>query len=154
MGKIYKNRLKLLLMCLTTVILSIFILASLSGASEISENAIKMPIIMYHSVLKDKSSQNDYVISPDLFESDLKYFQENGYTTVTVNDLIDYVFNNYYGQVHISLGMISKDSKKILFNYLDDKKGRVVVYHTTSGYPVPFNELYLLEISVLKAFCL
>ena len=65
MGKIYKNRLKLLLMCLTTVILSIFILASLSGASEISENAIKMPIIMYHSVLKDKSSQNDYVISPD-----------------------------------------------------------------------------------------
>lgn len=74
MGKIYKNRLKLLLMCLTTVILSIFILASLSGASEISENAIKMPIIMYHSVLKDKSSQNDYVISPDLFESDLKIF--------------------------------------------------------------------------------
>ena len=72
MGKIYKNRLKLLLMCLTTVILSIFILASLSGASEISENAIKMPIIMYHSVLNDKSSQNDYVISPDLFESDLK----------------------------------------------------------------------------------
>ena len=94
MGKIYKNRLKLLLMCLTTVILSIFILASLSGASEISENAIKMPIIMYHSVLKDKSSQNDYVISPDLFESDLKYFQENGYTTVTVNDLIDYVYSD------------------------------------------------------------
>jgi len=81
-------------MCLTTVILSIFILASLSGASEISENAIKMPIIMYHSVLKDKSSQNDYVISPDLFESDLKYFQENGYTTVTVNDLIDYVYSD------------------------------------------------------------
>lgn len=94
MGKIYKNRLKLLLMCLTTVILSIFILASLSGASEISKNAIKMPIIMYHSVLKDKSSQNDYVISPDLFESDLKYFQENGYTTVTVNDLIDYVYSD------------------------------------------------------------
>lgn len=94
MGKIYKNRLKLLLMCLTTVILSIFILTSLSGASEISENAIKMPIIMYHSVLKDKSSQNDYVISPDLFESDLKYFKENGYTTVTVNDLIDYVYSD------------------------------------------------------------
>ena len=35
MGKIYKNRLKLLLMCLTTVILSILILASLSGESEI-----------------------------------------------------------------------------------------------------------------------
>lgn len=52
MGKIYKNRLKLLLMCLTTVILSIFILSSLSGASEISKNAIKIPIIMYHSVLR------------------------------------------------------------------------------------------------------
>ena len=56
MGKIYKNRLKLLLMCLTTVILSIFILASLSGASEISENAIKMPIIMYHSRIHNLES--------------------------------------------------------------------------------------------------
>lgn len=34
------------------------------------------------------------MISPDLFESDLKYFQENGYTTVTVNDLIDYVYSD------------------------------------------------------------
>ena len=47
MGKIYKNRLKLLLMCLTTVILSIFILASLSGASEISENAIKIVLPIF-----------------------------------------------------------------------------------------------------------
>ncbi len=94
MVKIYKSRLKLLLCSTATVIVSIFILCSLSGATEIDENSVKLPIIMYHSVLKDKASQNDYVVSPELFESDLKYFKDNDYTTVTVNDLIDYVYAN------------------------------------------------------------
>ena len=52
-----------------------------------------LPIIMYHSILKDKNLQNDYTISPDLFEKDLKYLTSNGYTTVTVEDLINYVYH-------------------------------------------------------------
>lgn len=48
---------------------------------------------MYHSILKDKSRLNDYVISPDEFESDLKYINENGYNTIVMNDLINYVQN-------------------------------------------------------------
>ena len=65
-------------------------------------------------------------------------------------ELLDTLFNNYKGDVHISLGMISFDAKKELYKYLDDKKDRVVMYHTTSGYPVIFNELYLMEIAELK----
>jgi N-acetylneuraminate synthase len=64
--------------------------------------------------------------------------------------LIDYIFNNYNGNVHISLGMIEKKEKKELLNYLMGKKDRVVVYWTTSGYPVKFEELYLMEIIELK----
>lgn len=51
---------------------------------------IILPIIMYHSLLKDEKYQGKYVLSPDLFESDLKYLEQNGYTTIVIQDLIDY----------------------------------------------------------------
>ncbi len=52
-----------------------------------------VPVIMYHSILKDSSLQGKYVVSPDQLENDLKYLSENGYTAVTVSDLISYVEN-------------------------------------------------------------
>lgn len=94
MENLFKTRLKTLLISLVAVISTVFFLCLMSGASEAPSDAVKLPIIMYHSVLMDKSSRNDYVVSPDLFESDLKYFKDNGYTAVTVNDLIDYVYKN------------------------------------------------------------
>lgn len=54
---------------------------------------VKLPIIMYHSLLKDERYQGKYVISPDLFEEDLKYLKENGYETVTVADLVSHYEN-------------------------------------------------------------
>ena len=50
----------------------------------------KIPIVMYHSVLKDKTYHGKYVISPDELESDLLYLKEHGYTTVLPQDLIAY----------------------------------------------------------------
>lgn len=68
--------------------------------------------------------------------------------------IMDILFNEYKGDVHVSLGMISKKEKEKLFLYLENKKNRVVIYHTTSGYPVKFEELFLLEILELKKiFC-
>lgn len=58
-----------------------------------SKDGVFLPIIMYHSLLKDSKLQNDYTISPALFEKDLKYLTNNGYTTVTVEDLTDYVYH-------------------------------------------------------------
>jgi peptidoglycan/xylan/chitin deacetylase (PgdA/CDA1 family) len=54
---------------------------------------VKLPVIMYHALLKHSSKDNQYVISPDLFEADLKYLQEAGYTPVFMADVIDYVEN-------------------------------------------------------------
>jgi N-acetylneuraminate synthase len=69
-------------------------------------------------------------------------------------ELAYYLFDNYNGEIHISTGMLSKDER---FNFwewinkeylgvrkLDPKK--LVVYHCTSGYPVPFDKLYLANI--------
>jgi len=64
--------------------------------------------------------------------------------------LLDYVFENYDGDVHVSFGMITKDEINDLTSYLKKQKNHVVVYWTTSGYPVRFEELYLLEINNLK----
>lgn len=49
---------------------------------------------MYHSILADKKLQGDYVISPNQLEEDLKELNNCGYTTVTVNELVDYVYND------------------------------------------------------------
>lgn len=50
----------------------------------------RLPIIMYHSLLKEKNRQGKYVISPDLLESDMKYLKQHGYTPINMQDLIDY----------------------------------------------------------------
>lgn len=56
-----------------------------------SEEKLSVPIIMYHSILKDDSKSCDYIITPALLEKDLIYLRDYNYTTIVVNDLINYV---------------------------------------------------------------
>lgn len=53
--------------------------------------SVKLPIIMYHSVLKDQAQAGKYVISPSTLAADLDYLTAHGYETVTVTDLVRYV---------------------------------------------------------------
>lgn len=50
-------------------------------------------MLMYHSLLKDPARHGKYVVSPDLFESDLKYLKEHGYSFVGIQELIDFVYS-------------------------------------------------------------
>ena len=50
-------------------------------------------ILMYRSLLKDPARHGKYVVSPDLFESDLKYLKEHGYSFVGIQELIDFVYS-------------------------------------------------------------
>lgn len=59
-----------------------------------SDSYIEIPIIMYHGILKDKKHQGKYVISPKTFEKDLQYLNDNGYTTIFMTDLINYVYED------------------------------------------------------------
>jgi len=56
------------------------------------KEGIKVSIIMYHSILNSKT--NKYTATPDELESDLKYIKDNGYNTITMTDLIEYVYND------------------------------------------------------------
>lgn len=50
-------------------------------------DGVRLPIIMYHSVLKDKSLAGPYTITPEMIESDLAYIEEQGYTTMFVSEV-------------------------------------------------------------------
>lgn len=51
-------------------------------------------VLMYHQVSTNPNALGKYVISPKEFESDLEYIEKNGYTIVTVKQIIDYYENN------------------------------------------------------------
>jgi peptidoglycan/xylan/chitin deacetylase (PgdA/CDA1 family) len=46
---------------------------------------------MYHQISREPNRLGAYVVSEEEFESDLKLLQDNGYTTVTIKDLLKYV---------------------------------------------------------------
>ncbi len=58
-----------------------------------SNDAVYLPVIMYHGLSENPQKQGRYVISPTILEEDLKYIKENGYTTVVMEDVIQYVQN-------------------------------------------------------------
>jgi len=60
-------------------------------ADELSAEEVKVPIIMYHLVTENPKYIGKYGITPKELEADLVYLQTNGYTTIVVQDLIDFV---------------------------------------------------------------
>ena len=81
------------------LIVSMFILASsLLISADSKENLndkIKLPIIMYHHISKKSSALGDYVITPEQFETDLKYIKQKGYEAITAQNLVDYYNGNF-----------------------------------------------------------
>ncbi|MDC6466077.1 N-acetylneuraminate synthase family protein [Flavobacteriaceae bacterium] len=70
----------------------------------------------------------------------------------THQKLLEYLANNYQGQIHISTGMTFKnelENIKTLFKQ-KNKLESLVIYSCTSGYPVDADEVCLMEISTLK----
>lgn len=57
------------------------------------QDQIELPVIMYHHMLKNEDRKGPYVITPTQFENDLRYLQNNGYTTISVNELLQYIDN-------------------------------------------------------------
>jgi len=55
------------------------------------EKEVQVPIIMYHLVTENNRYVGKYGIRPSQLEEDLKYLKENGYNTVVMQDLINFV---------------------------------------------------------------
>lgn len=61
--------------------------------STAAKPSVRLPIIMYHHVLKDRSRLGKYIVSPKEIEKDILYLKEQGYTTIVMEDLINFVYN-------------------------------------------------------------
>lgn len=66
--------------------------------------------------------------------------------------MLEWLCDNYGGEIHVSLGMTTHEEEEKLIT-LFETKGRnqdLVVYACTSGYPVPFEDVCLLEINRIR----
>lgn len=60
-------------------------------ADTVDEDKISVPILMYHSILNHPPDRCEFMLPTEIFQSDMNYLKEHGYTTVFVADLIAYV---------------------------------------------------------------
>ena len=64
-------------------------------------------------------------------------------------EMLEVLRDDYKGDVHVSFGMTTKNEQQKLIDFFQEKnqaKERLVVYSCTSGYPVSFEDVCLLEI--------
>ncbi|MFV0322549.1 MAG: N-acetylneuraminate synthase family protein [Alphaproteobacteria bacterium] len=67
-------------------------------------------------------------------------------------ELQGWLCDNYAGEIHVSLGMTTDEEKEQIVQFYESK-GRakdLVLYSCTSGYPVPFEDICLLEITRIQ----
>lgn len=63
-------------------------------------------------------------------------------------EMLGYLCENFDGDIHLSFGMTTQDEEKEIITFFEER-GRsknLVIYSCTSGYPVPFEDIGLLEI--------
>lgn len=107
-------------------------------------NEARVPIIMYHKISKNGGLLGKYTITPEEFENDLKYLKENGFTTVTMADLIAFVHSGtalpekpivltfddgYYSDYRYAFPLLKKYESKAVFSII----GKVTDEYSSEG---------------------
>ena len=66
------------------LLLTVFLIKASLYPTALQANSvpIKLPVIMYHSILKDPKRAGSYVVSPEVLENDLQFLKQRGYTSV------------------------------------------------------------------------
>jgi len=67
--------------------------------------------------------------------------------------MLEILRDDYIGEVHISTGMTTKEEIEQIVLFFEEKnqaENRLIIYNCTSGYPVPFKDVCLLGISMLR----
>ncbi len=67
-------------------------------------------------------------------------------------EMLEVLRDEFKGEVHLSFGMTTQEEERKVIEFFEEKndaKDRLVIYSCTSGYPVPFKNVCLLEITRL-----
>lgn len=68
-------------------------------------------------------------------------------------EMLKVLRDEFEGEIHLSFGMTTQEEERKIVEFFEETnqaKNRLVIYSCTSGYPVPFNNVCLLEISRLR----
>jgi peptidoglycan/xylan/chitin deacetylase (PgdA/CDA1 family) len=105
--------------CVLFFFLGKLLFFSSAGSSE--EEAIFLPVIMYHSIFE--GTPQDYIVTPEQAESDLVWLSSHGYTAVSAQQLCDYTLgtgelpekpvmitldDGYYNNLSVYLPLLEK----------------------------------------------
>ena len=95
------------IMCalMLTILTVLFGVTRNEAFSSAEEEAVELPVIMYHSIC-DKAP-SDYSVTPEQVESDMRWLKEKGYTAVSAEQVIAYTENR--GQLPEKPVMITAD---------------------------------------------
>jgi len=66
--------------------------------------------------------------------------------------MLQYLCDNFGGEIHMSFGMTTKAEEEEIVEFFE-QNGRakdLVLYNCTSGYPVPFEDICLLELTRMR----
>ena len=66
--------------------------------------------------------------------------------------MLTWLCDHFDGEIHLSFGMTGKEEEEQIVSFFEQKKRAkdLVIYSCTSGYPVPFEDICLLEITRLR----
>ncbi|MDD3203713.1 MAG: polysaccharide deacetylase family protein [Pygmaiobacter massiliensis] len=123
--------------CLLMTGLLLHMSAMLPASAAAGANGVALPIIMYHSVLKDKSLAGPYIVTPETIESDFAYIKAHEYTTMFVSELANAVLTGE-----------ALPEKPIIITFDDG-------YLNNLTYVLPLLEKYDMKavISVVGSYC-
>ncbi len=67
------------------------------------------------------------------------------------DEMLTWLCQNYHGEIHVSTGMTTKEEidELVQLFVLHARNKDLVLYNCTSGYPVPFEDVCLLDINLL-----
>jgi N-acetylneuraminate synthase len=119
---------------------------SLEGHKELQEHCKKIGLEYSSSVWDTTSAKEIVSLNPILIKV--------GSPSNTHWEMMKVLRDEYEGEVHISTGMTTKEEIEQIVSFWEEGKGkakeRVVLYNCTSGYPVPFEDVCLLDIRLLQ----
>ena len=111
---------------------------------ELKEYAESLGLIYSTSVWDETSAKEIITLSPVLIK--VPSACNNHF------DMLKILRDDYIGEVHISFGMTTQEEEEKIVSFFEktNQARRLVVYSCTSGYPVPFDDICMLEILRIK----
>ncbi len=74
---------------LTYFFLKLFLLFFITGSIAVADNSVTVPILVYHVL--NPTIPSSMTITPERFESQVKWLKENGYTVIPLKQLVSYL---------------------------------------------------------------